>query len=82
MNVMWSFIAGLLVNVSKAARLFFSAIDSDEEGCGAVKFSVVLCRSVASPELILSCLVCEDCDFFRVDSDMNSCRSDVWVVSV
>ena len=39
-------------------------------------------RSVASPDLCPSSPMCEDCDFFWIDSDVDSCGSDVSVVSV
>ena len=45
-------------------------------------FSVVLGHSVASLGLTPSSLMCEGCDFFRIDSDVDSCGSDVSVVSV
>ena len=58
----------------------YFTVDSDEEGCEAVKVSDVLSRSVASPELIPSSPVCEDRDFVQVDSVVDPCGSDVSVL--
>ena len=68
--------SNLLANVSKAAR-----IGSEEEEVGAVKPADVPSLSVASLELTPSSPMCEDCEFFQVDSDVDSCGSDVSVVS-
>ena len=47
----------------------------------AVKVSEVPGLSVASPELVPSSPLCEDCEFFRFDYDVDSCCSGASVVS-
>ena len=69
---MWTFFVDQSVNVPETTCVVSFAIDSDDEGCEAVKFSDVLSRSVAARELIPSSPLCEDCAFYRVDSDVDS----------
>ena len=59
----------------------FVYFDSEEEGSGNVEVLGVSSHLEASLELILSDSMCNECEFFGLDSDEDVCLSLVSVVS-
>ena len=59
----------------------FNYFDSEEEGSGNVQVFGVSSHREASLELILSDSMCNECEFFGLDSDEDVCLLLVFVVS-
>ena len=77
--VIWDFSVGHAPNVTNLDPCVFFCIDSEEEGSEKGEVNGVPGHREASPELFLSSPMCNECEFFELDSAEGKCFSSVSV---